>query len=621
MKLKKVLVLTSLFVALIGCNINQGTKAQNVSQSTKLETEVTNKRQDIITKGEESLDKQTITILATADMHGRIYPYEYATDSVVEGAGFAKAQTLVNSEREKNPNLILMDVGDTVQDNSAELFNDLDTHPMVESMNHMNYDIWSIGNHEFNFEKEFIVRNINNFDGSVVSANIYNEKDGSYFVNPYQLFNVNGAIVAVVGMIPPYVPMWEASSPSHFKGLQFEEVLSSTKKIVESLEGQYDILVGAYHLGRRDDYGGEGIYGVANAIPQFDIIFGGHEHALYVEKVNGVTILEPGAYGRALAKAEIAVEKIDGQWKVLDIKAENIDTKKVEADKELLDKMNFVHEQSIADSNQVIGKITEDFIKGVDYITGSDTVTTMPRAQMENNAVIDLINEVQMYYADAEISSAALFTFGSNLKAGEFKKKDVANIYRFTNTLMGVKITGENLLKFMEWSASYYNTWKEGDVTVSFNPKVRGYNYDMFAGIDYEINLSKEAGNRIENARINGEEIDPNRVYKLAVNNYRFGTLTKLGLVTDKDKYFDSYEKWQDGGRVRDLITRYTQEVKNGVLEPITNNNWSIKGINLDYPEKAIIYEKIKKGEIVIPKSADGRTLNVESINRNYKSN
>lgn len=615
MKSKKLLFALGALVALAGCNVNKESGAQEVS--TRIEDRVVNKGQEVIVKGTEELDKQVISIAATADMHGRIYPHDYATDSYDDDAGYGKIATLVKAERMENPNLILMDVGDTVQDNSAELFNDLDTHPMVEAMNDMDFDVWTLGNHEFNFEKEFLVRNINNFEGTVLSSNIYNEKDGSYFVSPTQIFEVNGARVAVVGIIPPYVPMWEASAPSHFKGLEFEDVLDSAKKAVESLDGKYDVLVGAFHLGRNDEYGGEGVYQVAEAMPEFDIIFGGHEHALYVEKVNGVTVLEPGKYGQALATADITVEKKDGKWEVTGVEAENLGTKKVEGDKELLDELSYVHEKSVANANEVVGEITADFIDGVDYITGEDKVTTMPTSQLEDSAVIDLINEVQMHYAGAEISSAALFNFGSNLKAGDFKKKDVAYIYKYTNTLMGVNITGANLLKYMEWSAGYYNTWKEGDVTISFNPDVRGYNYDMFQGVNYEINLSKEAGHRIENVTINGKAIDLNKVYKLAVNNYRFGTLTKLGLVTEKDKYYDSYNEMQDAGRIRDLIVKYTTENMHGKLEPKVDNNWKITGVYLDYPEKEEILEKVRKGEIVIPTSEDGRTTNVRSLNIN----
>ncbi|WP_407536262.1 5'-nucleotidase C-terminal domain-containing protein [Cetobacterium somerae] len=182
---------------------------------------------------------------------------------------------------------------------------------------------------------------------------------------------------------------------------------------------------------------------------------------------------------------------------------------------------------------------------------------------------------------------------------------------------MGVNMTGENLLKYMEWSMNYYNQTEPGDVTISFNPKVRGYNYDMFDGVNYKVDISKPAGERIVDATINGQPIDPNKTYKVAVNNYRFGTLMNLGLVTDKDKYYDSYEELQDGGRIRDLIVRYVQENLKGELNPKVDNNWSIIGFEENVPGKDAVIEKIRTGEIKVPMSEDGRTLNVQSININ----
>jgi 2',3'-cyclic-nucleotide 2'-phosphodiesterase/3'-nucleotidase len=170
----------------------------------------------------------------------------------------------------------------------------------------------------------------------------------------------------------------------------------------------------------------------------------------------------------------------------------------------------------------------------------------------------------------------------------------------------------------MEWSAQYYNTAKEGDLTISFNPEVRGYNYDMFDGVTYEIDISKEPGNRIKNVKIKGEELDPNKIYKVAVNNYRFGTLKEtLKLVTEEDKYYDSYELLQDNGRIREMIVDYIQNVKKGVISPTVDNNWKIVGIDLNVPGGAEILEKVKIGEITIPTSTDGRTPNVKSLNIN----
>lgn len=560
----------------------------------------------------EEGDEVTIALLETADLHGRIYAYEYAIDSVDADAGVAKIATLIKKERAKYENVILMDAGDTVQDNSAELFNDMEVHPMIDALNFLNYDVWTLGNHEYNFEKEFIDRNVAAFKGDVLAANIY-EEDGSRYTNPYTIIKKDGVRVAIIGLIPPHVPIWEASAPSHYAGLTFTDPLTEAKKVVAELDGKYDVLVGNLHLGRTDERDATAVYDIAEAIPEFDIIFGGHEHATYVEEVNGVTIIEPGRYGANLAKAEIVATKTAKGFDV-DVTAENIYTKYVEEDKEILDRFKYVHEQSMADANTVVGNVSEDFVKRVDYITGEAKVTTMPTTQLEDTALIDLINEVQMFYAKSQISSAAAFKSDMNLVAGEFMKKDVANIYKYPNTLMGVNITGANLKDYMEWSAGYFNTHEKGDVTISFNPKVRGYNFDMFAGVTYDIDISKPAGERIVNLTFMGEPIDDMKTYKLAVNNYRFGTLTNHGWVTADDVYFDSYEMYQDAGRIRDLIIQYIAEEKEGIATPSVDHNWKLIGYDLQHKNAEAIYEKIRAGTIEIPRSEDGRTPNVKSI-------
>ncbi|MCD6435660.1 MAG: 5'-nucleotidase C-terminal domain-containing protein [Clostridiales bacterium] len=556
-----------------------------------------------------------ITVLATADMHGRIYPYEYAIDSVDSDAGLLKIQTLVKEERANNENVILMDSGDLTQDNSAELFNKNLVHSMIKAVNYMGYDLWTLGNHQFNFEKSFTDGNIADFWGTTLAANIYNE-DGTRYVDPYKIFDFNGVKVAIVGMTTPYVPIWEAAAPSHFEGLTFTPTVAEAKKVLNELEGKYDVLIGSFHLGQDGEHGYEGAAAIAEACPEFDVIFMAHSHSKVNNvEVNGVKLIEPGKYGWALAKADISVVKDGEDWVVDSIETNNLQTKTVEADADMAKVFKYVDEISKADANIVVGEVTEDFITGVDYITGESHVTTMPRSQVEDTALLDLINEVQMFYSDSDISSAATFTNDMNLVKGDFKKKDVAYIYKYPNTLMGVNITGENLKKYMEWSASYFNTYQPGDLTISFNQDIRGYNYDMFAGVDYKIDISEEPGKRITNLTLNGNEIVDSQVYKLAVNNYRFGTLLGLGLVTPEDKYYDSYAEMQDAGRIRSLIVKYITEEKDGLATPNLVKNWEIVGTDFDRPLKDEVYQMIIDGDITIPTSEDGRTPNVAAVN------
>jgi len=559
-------------------------------------------------------DTTTVTILGTADLHGRIYPHDYATDSVDDDTGLAKIATLLKQEKAIAPDAILIDCGDTVQDNSAELFNDLPIHPMIEGLNFLNYDVWVIGNHEFNFEKAFLDKNVATFKNSVLSANIL-KTDGTYYVKPYEIFERDGVRVAIIGMTPPNITLWEASTPEHFEGLTFPGTVEQSKKVIAELEGKYDVLIGALHLGPEGEHGYEGSIDIAKACPEFSVIFAAHAHSKYNEVTNGVHIIEPGPWGWALAKAVIKMEKVGDKWEVADVITENIETKSVDPDPEVLAKFKFVHDESVADANLIVGEITADFIASPDYITGAAEITTMPSSQLVDTSVIDLINEVQMFYTEADVSSAALFNFGSNLLKGPFKKKDVAFIYLYPNTLVGTNITGANLKKYLEWSASYYNTWKEGDVTISFNPDIRGYNYDMFSGMTYEINLSKPAGERVENILVNDLPLVDNNVYRLSLNNYRFGTLLGLGLVTMDDRYYDSYETLQDAGRIRAMIVKYVQEKKGGTLAPTVDNNWKITGVDLESPLKEVIFDMVRRGELNIPTSEDGRTLNVKALN------
>lgn len=561
-------------------------------------------------------DNVTITVLGTSDMHGRIYAYDYATASYDDDTGFAKVWTLVKAERAQNPNLILIDNGDTTQDNLAELFNAEAVHPMIQALNFMKYDAWELGNHEFNFGLDFLNKNIAAFQGKVLAANIY-KADGSRFVNPYVIVERGGVRVAIVGLITPHIPRWEASNPDHFAGLSFNDPLEEAKKVVKELEGKYDVLIGTFHMGDTVEYTEtDGAAVIAQALPEFDVIFAGHKHSKFDNKeVNGVKIVEPGFAGAAVAKVDIALSKNGEAWKVETVTAKNLETKPAAEDKEILDLFAKVHEGSLGEANKVVGQISADFIARVDYITGANTVTTIPTSQIEDSSVIDLINEVQMFYAKAEISSAALFNFGSNLKQGPFKKKDVAFIYKYDNTLIGTHITGKNLKAYMEWSATYYNTYKSGDLIPSFNATIPGYNYDMFSGISYEIDITKPAGQRITNVVFQGQPIQDDKVYKLALNNYRFGTLLSLGFVKAEDKFFDSYETYQDAGRVRDLIIKYVIEQKGGVINPTVDNNWKIVGADYNHPYREDVFELVRKGLITVPMSENGRTPAVKSLN------
>ena len=139
------------------------------------------------------------------------------------------------------------------------------------------------------------------------------------------------------------------------------------------------------------------------------------------------------------------------------------------------------------------------------------------------------------------------------------------------------------------------------------------YNYDMFAGVGYEIDISKPEGERIVNLTYKGQPLAPEQELVLALNNYRYGGLVTAGMIDPANLVFDSTIDLADTPAVRDLISVYAQE--KGELVPHCDDNWRIVGADLNDPDAEEIYQLVRQGVIPIPASEDGRTPNVKSLN------
>lgn len=553
-----------------------------------------------------------ITILETSDLHGSIYSYDYAVDAPTDDTGLARVASVIKQEREQDPDLLLLDCGDALQANLISIFNGDVVHPMINAFNFLGYDVFELGNHEFNYDFAVLERAISFFEGDVLIANAYNE-DGTRWQKPYTIREVKGVKVGIFGLDAPHITQWEASAPEHFNNMTFTTPMEEAGKMVAELRDQVDVLICLAHYGKDGEYGVEGMYEVADKYPEIDAFLIGHAHEAFAEtRENGAVIMEPGANGSNVAKLTLTLEQDGEGYKIASKEAQLIATADFEEDPELLSAMRYVHAASVKEANTVVGSVSGDFLPSLEW----NGLPGIPTAQMQDTALVDLINEVQMHYTGADVSLAALFSAGSNLTKGEYKKKDAVNVYKYDNTLMAVKVTGAQLRQIMERQAgAYFNQYREGDVTISFNPDIRMYNYDMFAGVNYEIDISKPVGERIVNLTFQGEPLKDDQELVLALNNYRYGGLATAGIIDPANLVFDSTIDLADTPAVRDLISVYAQE--KGELTPKCDENWKIVGADLDDPDAETIYELVREGKLQIPTSEDGRTPNVASLNAN----
>ena len=559
---------------------------------------------------EAAVETKTLRIIGTSDLHGKFLPWDYALNAESLSGSVAQLSTAIAQYRDDNT--LLVDAGDTIQDNSADIFvGGDDVHPMVQAINALNYDVWVTGNHEYNYGMDVTKKTIADMNCKVLTGNVYDE-NGDPIADGYAIFEKDGVRVAVIGMVTQNITRWDAANLAN---CTVTDPLEETRKIIDSIQGQYDVLVGVYHMGIKNEYGVEnsGVTDILNACPEFDVMVSSHEHSqIQGEDINGVLVVQNKNMAQTMAVIDLTLEKDGDGWKVADKTSESINIADFEADPAIVELLGKYDEQARADAEQVVGQLADG------ALAPDNEIAEIPSAQIQDTALIDLINAVQMYYTDAPVSAAALFTMDANMFPGDIHKCDMALVYKYTNTLYKLHMTGAQLKKYMEWSVNYYNTFKPGDLTISFNPEIRAYNYDMFAGVNYEVNIANEPGSRIENLTWpDGTPVKEDDEFDIAVNNYRANSqLLAPGEIYEPDDMPTLLEMDVRGeiGGVRELIRDYIVNVKGGTITPECDENWKIVGNDWDEALHRKAVEMLSSGELTIPTSEDGRTTNVKAI-------
>ena len=428
--------------------------------------------------------------------------------------------------------------------------------------------------------------------------------DGSYATGlGWIIIPVSGVNIAVIGTVTPDVPIWDGGKEG-IDSLQFLPANVAGKEAIVEIGDKADVIVVSAHMGMYaefdEDNGSDSAQKILDDNPEVDVLQAAHNHVVVCEK-QGETVI--GGYrngGRDVARFDLY---LDDENNIVDSTVEIIDMTGVEPSSEIRDipLVKEAHEKTIS---YVTGGGGEDGEGGV--ALGSTTacfqpeneIRGIPEGRVRDTAVMDLINRIQLDASGADVSAAALFKDTSDLPEGDINYGNIFDIYKFDNTLYRVTVTGAELKAYMEWSAECYNQWKPGDISISFDPEYPDYLYDMFEGVDYEIDLSQPKGERIRNVMFHGEPLADDATLTLAVNNYRYSSALKAqGLVAGK-------KDWESSNSIRDMIVQYF--AANSPVEPFMTDNWRIVGVDLseDDPRRAELISLINEGLLDPPYAA-----------------
>jgi 2',3'-cyclic-nucleotide 2'-phosphodiesterase/3'-nucleotidase len=527
-----------------------------------------------------------ISVLATTDLHGNLLPYDYYTARPVD-RGLAKIASLIQDARSQNPNNLLIDCGDTIQGTPLESVyqeyigtghlplslafsgQPLERDPMMLAMNDIGYDVMVVGNHEFNFGLKNLAKARSAAGFPWISANIVSESGSAVKpFAPYFVKTVGGVKIAIVGITTPSIPDWEAEE--HYHGYRFESGVDAARRVVAEVRQREhpDVVILAAHSGLdRDpktlavptgDSREDMIYQIATEVKGIDAIIFGHTHQQLAElNIGGVLLMQPKNWGMSLGRMDLVLDHdVSGVWKIIS-----------KASRLIPVTASTLPDAKVMEIGWPYHALAERYLNT--QIADAPVSLDARLARVQDTALLDAIQQVQLFYSKADVSFASAFNTRVAIPKGPVTVREIAALYVYENELYAIQGTGQMVREALENAARYFETCS-GDCSAGplINRRVIGYNYDMAQGVDYEIDLTRPVGDRIRNLRWHGQPLEDSQPLRIAVNNYRSGG--SAGYTTFRGAKI----VWRSGDEIRDLVIRYYIEHKE--LPTMPDGNWRI---------------------------------------------
>ena len=265
-------------------------------------------------------DAVTVSIFHTTDLHGHILPTtDY--DGTLDVGGLARCVTQIRRWRRKNPNTILIDIGDVYQGTDVALRSK--GQLMIDLFNHLRYDAWVIGNHEFDWGMEPFRRSLQASRMPVLAANTILEGsaagEGSDPQNPlgrirpYIMREIEGIRVAIVGVTTPGMPFW--FRPEYTRGLDFVYPVEPVRRAMAQAKGEgAHAIVLAGHMGLKMRAGGDdfanNVMSLTAEFPEVAVFLAGHTHQNIGSRLtNGVLFTQANHFGIHVGRVDLVFDR------------------------------------------------------------------------------------------------------------------------------------------------------------------------------------------------------------------------------------------------------------------------------------------------------------------------
>ena len=531
-----------------------------------------------------------IKLLGTSDVHGRIVPWSYGADVEDKSGSYAQIATYVKDVRKNNKNVVLVEVGDAIQDNQIEVFAKdkkyYKNHPVPKVLNEMNYDIFVLGNHEFNFGMKALDEILKDIKAKKLTANFYHKKNDKRYIDATTIIEKDGVKLGIIGLSTPMSAKFEEDT-GNLKDMKFTSPTEEARTQVEKLKAKgVDAIIAVTHMGidNENNIPDTGMRDVINAVDGIDVVIAGHMHKdVPSETIKNTLITEPHRYGTVVSEVNLTFDINDKkEVKLVKKESKTVPVKALEADKKIVEIYKPYHEKLRELNNVVIGQTANEMVP-------QETKHGVSAAFSKDTGLSSFINDVEQYYSGADVVTFSFDHQKARMDKGDIKKKDIIFNYRYAGGDVTVyEMTGKQLKEYMEWSANYFDTIQPGDTEYRYNAerkKSKYVTYDIFGGVNYKIDLRNPKGSKIVDLTLaDGKPVTDDMKLKVGMNSYRFAQLNGKGGIWEGQEIPVLWESkvamGREKGTIQNMMIDYITNVKKGKIDGLSHNRWEIIGLN-----------------------------------------
>lgn len=604
-----------------------------------------------------------LRVLETSDLHANIMDFNYYSGKEDKTIGLARTASLIHAARKEVSNSVLVDNGDLIQgspmgDYVASVgLQEGDVHPAYKAMNTLEYDVGNIGNHEFNYGLDFLEHAIAGAEFPYINANVicadkngcwHGVKFSEHLFTPFiikekVIIDTAGdehtIRVGYIGFVPPQIMLWDKQNLSG--KVDTLGIIQAAEKFVPQMKAQgADVIIAIPHSGigssenPGDPWAENATYALTN-VAGIDAIMFGHSHSIFPDPryqdlpntdtskglLNGIPAVMPGRWGDNLGIIDLKLRNENGKWAVVHSESTAAArpiydlTNKVElvqADGGIHDAVSAEHAATLAYIDQPIGHASSDMYSFLTLVQDDPTVQIVSDAQIAavNAKLPSELKGIPVISAAAPFKTGGRHSTSSDadqyvlVDAGDLTYKNAADLYLYPNTLVAVKVTGNEVKNWLECSANQFNQIDPNSTQTQslINwENYRTYNFDVIDGVTYKIDVTQAnkydgdcklvnpSANRVvdltytfeDGHSITGTEFSTQE-FIVATNNYRAFGGKFAGTGADHVVL-----ELPDANREA-LAAYITAESKfnpvtgkyEGQVDPSADNNWGFKTIN-----------------------------------------